>query len=543
MKIGLDFDNTLACYKKVFGKVARDLELVPQHWTGGKPEMRAELHARPNGEEYWRRLQGKVYGKYMHQAEMFPEAANFLLRLKSRGYQVFIVSHKTEFGHHDEEYVPLRQKALEWMDRQRFFHLSGFAIPRENVFFANTRAEKVSIISELQCDAFIDDLWEVFDESGFPENSTKILFGPSVANNSMLHTTVDFYSPSWREISRYLLEEETKEDIKNWVQVLVGQKVTSLEQVAGRANSKVFRVEYKGETFAVKWYPDLSKDPRERCLAEINACRFLESCGFDHVLRFDNAVPHLNLASYKWIWGEPILQVLDKDISQAGKFIEQLYKARKNRFAEQLPEAAEACLSFQDVLDQIDEKRARFSKSARQFPDLARFLRDNFDPLRLVCENKIEEIFPRSQWLKELSEDARTLSPSDFGFHNAIRSDDGSITWLDFEYFGWDDPAKLIADFILHPGHRLTLTQRQMWTNTCLSVFSDQEGIEERLGIYLPFFGLRWCLILLNLFMGDSKSHKHKEQLEKAEAMLLTVRELIEKSGVGQGGNELSRIN
>ena len=42
----------------------------------------------------------------------------------------------------------------------------------------------------------------------------------------------------------------------------------------------------------------------------------------------------------------------------------------------------------------------------------------------------------------------RSLSPSDFGFHNAIRRADGRLAFVDFEYFGWDDPAKLVADFL-----------------------------------------------------------------------------------------------
>src|SRR5690606_1492036 len=57
---------------------------------------------------------------------------------------------------------------------------------------------------------------------------------------------------------------------------------------------------------------------------------------------------------------------------------------------------------------------------------------------------------------KELAPRFRLLSPSDFGFHNMLRRDDGSLAFIDFEYFGWDDPAKLAADFLLHAGHKLT---------------------------------------------------------------------------------------
>ena len=40
----------------------------------------------------------------------------------------------------------------------------------------------------------------------------------------------------------------------------------------------------------------------------------------------------------------------------------------------------------------------------------------------------------------------RALSPSDFGLHNALRGQDGQLRFVDFEYFGWDDPVKLVSD-------------------------------------------------------------------------------------------------
>ena len=54
-------------------------------------------------------------------------------------------------------------------------------------------------------------------------------------------------------------------------------------------------------------------------------------------------------------------------------------------------------------------------------------------------------------WAGPLGEADRVVSPSDFGFHNALRTEDGRLAFLDFEYAGWDDPAKLVCDFELQP--------------------------------------------------------------------------------------------
>ena len=45
----------------------------------------------------------------------------------------------------------------------------------------------------------------------------------------------------------------------------------------------------------------------------------------------------------------------------------------------------------------------------------------------------------------------RCVSPSDFGFHNALRTPDGRLAFIDFEYAGWDDPAKTVSDFFCQP--------------------------------------------------------------------------------------------
>jgi len=50
-----------------------------------------------------------------------------------------------------------------------------------------------------------------------------------------------------------------------------------------------------------------------------------------------------------------------------------------------------------------------------------------------------------------LPADETCLSPSDFGFHNALVDPSGALSFLDFEYAGRDDPAKPVSDFFCQP--------------------------------------------------------------------------------------------
>ncbi|ARJ66520.1 hypothetical protein WV31_13000 [Magnetospirillum sp. ME-1] len=174
LRIGLDFDNTLAGYDRVFAEAAVQLGLLPAGFAGGKTATREALRAQKDGETAWQRLQGQVYGRFMPSADLIEGVAEFLDAARRAGANPVIVSHKTEFGHFDPDRISLRQAALEWMEARGFF--GRFGLKREDVHFLSSRAEKVARIAELRPDLFIDDLPEVFEEPDFPATTQRLLF-------------------------------------------------------------------------------------------------------------------------------------------------------------------------------------------------------------------------------------------------------------------------------------------------------------------------------------------------------------------------------
>lgn len=105
-RIGIDFDNTIACYEQAFLEVAASLDIVIDSGVLGKSDVKRCIVDQPNGEFKWQRLQGKVYGKYMALARCYAGVQEFIYLARERGHQVFIVSHKSEFGHFDENWYP-----------------------------------------------------------------------------------------------------------------------------------------------------------------------------------------------------------------------------------------------------------------------------------------------------------------------------------------------------------------------------------------------------------------------------------------------------
>lgn len=161
MRVGIDLDNTLAGYDAVFRAEAVATGLLPPYFQGGKVEVRRAL-----SEEDWQRLQGQAYGRLMPRAELLPGAADFLETCRATGARVFVVSHKTEFGHFDAARVNLRDAARAWLEAQGFF--GRFGLAPGDVFFEGTREAKLARIGALALDHFIDDLKDVLDDPAFP---------------------------------------------------------------------------------------------------------------------------------------------------------------------------------------------------------------------------------------------------------------------------------------------------------------------------------------------------------------------------------------
>ena len=528
MRIGIDFDNTLVRYDRVFAQESRKAGITPAGWNGTKQELRDELRSRLEGERLWQTLQGRVYGSCMHQAEMFPGVASFLLRSQNRGDELFIVSHKTEYGHFDTTRTPLRKAALNWMEMNRFFDPDRFNLDKNKVFFGSSRREKISQITHLNCDIFIDDLEEVFAEEEFPP-IRKILFSREAKGKHH-----DIHCKNWAEISQFIQGDMTASECRSLVASFCPEEVSEVRQCPGRGNSRVYRIENQvGRVFALKCYPDLLLDPRPRLRNEINACDLLKSLKSAPV-----ALAHdedLNFGLFEWIEGESPGSIEPSHVDQALTFVEHLKHLSRDT-CQEFSIASEACLSQGELTFQIEDRLRVLS--AIKNPELKIFLETIVRPLwgNILPESRVR--WPDSLFEEELPRSLQTLSSSDFGFHNSLEKRDGSLCFIDHEYFGWDDPIKLMADFLWHPAMNLSDEHKQRWLHGTFEIFGEDPGLQTRFRAAWPLYGMRWVLILLNEFREDgwlkrrhaqlgpqqNREHRQALQLQKARGLCEILR-------------------
>lgn len=281
---------------------------------------------------------------------------------------------------------------------------------------------------------------------------------------------------------------------------LLGRPVARAERIVGKgANNRIYRIEAGGERFALKIYPD--DDRRGRLEHEWAALSFLAEDGERMVPR--PLARDAGAALYEWIdGGRPPADAAAIDAMAA--FLERLHDRRHRAAA--LPEAAEACFAEAEIVRQLRARHARLSEVTGE-PELAALLAR----IRL----------PADADPTPLPAALRALSPSDFGLHNALAAPRG-IVFLDFEYFGWDDPVKLVADVLWHPGMELAAPQAARFRAACEAVYGRGDaGFAGRLAARLPLFGLRWVLIILNEFLPERwalRAHAGAADQEAAKA-------------------------
>jgi hypothetical protein len=535
-RIGIDFDNTIACYDQAFVEVAALLGIHSVQKCSTKFEVKHQIQSLTDGDTEWQRLQGQVYGKHMLRAKAFAGVHEFVYLANMRGHEVFVVSHKSEFGHFDLERVPLRDQALRWLEENSFFDDSRCYLKKKNVFFESTRQDKIHRIQELGCTHFIDDLIEVFEEPEFPAGMNKVLFSPSGSN----HVAGSTAAESWRDVTARILGPWSEAEVGQALQHLFPDLGISRASIQpGRGNSRIYKLSSSdSKDYLLKVYPDLQIDKRPRLHTEFSACQKLTELRYP-VNQAIACNEHLGWGIYGWLEGLPIG---DADVSFVDDAIDLSSRlqsdSHKSLAFSEFPLASEACLSGSDITKQI---YARIHKlTAVVNPDLVAFIKDDFRSVLEVAVFRAKSLCG-DLFDTPLARSFQMASPSDFGSHNALRLTCGTSMFYDFEYFGWDDPVKLVSDFHWHPGMYLGNELRKKWLVAAEFNFQNDPYFSVRLNSYLPLYGLRWCLIILNEFLKSEMARRLNAnpgknisnpdscslQLHKAKALLQEIKEKI----------------
>jgi len=287
------------------------------------------------------------------------------------------------------------------------------------------------------------------------------------------------------------------------IQALLGWEPTGLAPLGGGRNSRVYRATgAAGEAAALKIYFRHPGDSRDRLGTEYAALAFCWEQGLRAVPCPLAVDPDLGFALYEFIHGDKVTDPGAEDVAEAVDFLVRLHDLASRPQADALPAASEACFSFQALEAGIHARMVALDAAAGSSGPLRDFLAGQLHPaweaLLAQCRDQCRRFAVPFQ--SQLPPRSRILSPSDFGFHNALRRN-SQMVFIDFEYFGWDDPAKTISDLLLHPGMGLTLERRRQFAQGLLEGLATVPGLALRTRLAFPLYGIKWCQILLNEFL------------------------------------------
>lgn len=325
------------------------------------------------------------------------------------------------------------------------------------------------------------------------------------------------------------------EPVKNLVIKLLegnmGEKTIAIIPLQGGANSTVYRLQTENNIYLAKRYIKRPHDSRDRFRTEFEGLSFLWRNGLRNIPEPICSDSDNNIAIYRFIPGEKIKteEISKDDVILAADFINSMHEMNSAPGATLQPVASEACFSMQAYMECMDERLERLlsiDSGAAEFKNLNQFLINDINPFYDRIRNFVKDEAGRLDYdmSRQLKRSRMILSQSDFGFHNAIKSVNGSLYFLDFEYYGWDDPAKLISDFYLQPEIPLPVKYRELFFERVYGILGEDNNLQKRLPMVFLILSLKWSLIILNIFTrtGDSDydNETYGTQLQKARDKL-----------------------
>ncbi len=243
------------------------------------------------------------------------------------------------------------------------------------------------------------------------------------------------------DLVRSLLKEQLNFDLIDFGEINEG------------GNNRLFKLNSPSSKLLLKLYK--TPDDRHRLQREFEAFQFLRS---KHI----NQVPEAYLvnledyfAIYSFVSGK-ITKAADLDRAQITAlmdFIITLHRLLPNHVDHSFLPSIGASNCLQDY---VTSTKTRINKLKTHIATEGSTLLEKYG-FPLDFEQSFDQLFTQitasysAEYMSsQLTSDQLRLSPVDFGPHNTLFQSNGKPMFIDFEYFGWDDPYRLIGDFLNH---------------------------------------------------------------------------------------------
>ncbi len=289
-------------------------------------------------------------------------------------------------------------------------------------------------------------------------------------------------------------------------------------------NNRTYRLTSGGRDVVLKVYFHDPGDRRPRLTREFAFLDFAWRHGLRNVPEPLAQDQEKNLGLYGFVAGRKLEpgEPRQDHIAAALEFAAALDRLKRNGDAAALPEASEACYSLAAHRDLIERRIAALTAFDPVIPvdeEARAFARG---PLREHWEVVKSDLLSGARrdgiaLDTELHPQDRCISPSDFGFHNALSSEDGELVFIDFEYAGWDDPAKLVGDFFNQVAVPVPREYYAEFADRIAGLGRDSGLQRRRIDLAFPIYQAKWICIVLNDFLRSGNRRRSFSGSEHAD--------------------------
>jgi len=311
----------------------------------------------------------------------------------------------------------------------------------------------------------------------------------------------------------------------------IEKKFLNISILKGGKNNRVYQLNYKGKSYTLKYYFYNTLDNRNRLFTEYSFISYAWNQGIRFLPKPYFKDNGKRIAIFDFIEGRKLKQD-EITLSHILKCIDFIFLLNKNNTCQKAKEIAIASEAFFSIIDHINcvdrriDRLKRIDENSAFYQSVKKFinskLSSKWKEIRTNCLTDAADSDLNIE--EQISQEDRIISPSDFGFHNALISSNNIIKFIDFEYAGWDDPAKLVCDFFCQPEIPIPKKFFSFFVEKCMSIISNPDSFLKRVKMIYPIYQIKWCCIMLNDFLPTGNKRREfalinnqKNQLEKVE--------------------------
>ncbi|WP_417798471.1 phosphotransferase family protein [Terasakiella pusilla] len=263
-------------------------------------------------------------------------------------------------------------------------------------------------------------------------------------------------------------------------------------------NNRIDIVTVAGRDYVIKSYYSSSVDSRDRQASEWKFLEYAYSITPRCVPQPLACLPDRKIALYEYISGKKITtgEIGEREVLAAASFLRDLNASTPAKSGIDLPRASDGFFSISEQIAHLDGRldKLLLVEGSKEFDELTRQIMSFWQAYKSSLQRRPDD---------KLEESEIIISPSDFGFHNVLKTPNSNLVFIDFEYAGWDDPAKAICDFFLQPAVPVSAEYLQLFIDVALQYHPAKSKIMKRVKMMRSLFTLKWCCIILNPYLPE----------------------------------------